>query len=1077
MEYSRAGEETMPKPLIHALIWSHEHKHYTLYSHGQPERDFLPEDQSAFAHWLDEHATFAFEGQAGRISVLKETRSRGSGYWYAYRTHQRRTRKRYLGRTQALSLAHLEEAARMLWPEQQPARATSQGIALLSSKLSPPRLPTTLVERERLLAALDEALATRLCLLSAQAGFGKTTLLATWASRRKSQIAWLSLDELDTTPTRFWVTLIAALRHCPSFPTSFGAGPMALLQSPQPPPLSTVLTALLQELESGEGHAAPIVLIVDDYQVIGDPTIHEGMRFFLEHLPAHVHLILSCRVDPELPLARLRVRGHLTEIRADELRFAEGEANQYLGQLLSPALEADEVRRLVSRTEGWIAGLHLAALTLQKRADRAAYFEELTGSQRYLLDYVQEEILARLPEHVRDFLLHSAILSHLDTTACQAVTAAPTRAASQQMLVFLERANLFVVPLDEERRSYRLHDLFREALLSVLHTTQPELVPLLHQRAAAFYEAQEQWYEAIPHALAAADYSMAARLMEQTVEQFWLRGEAETIAHWVLALPQPLVHEHARLLLTTALYLLNMVTQTTREQRARVYQQAQQLMAQVESALPFRVDEYSHLTIATRTGTGAVLPPEARRAGLYQRLCLLHAEMAWYEAMATWEDGHLSTLYQEIQELDQDEEIIWQIFPLLCRFLLHYWDRQEGAVLVPQLLSAKQRASQSTSLYAITRVREWLALSQVEAGHLRLAYQESLDTLDLVEQIAGYAPLKGFLQICLALVCYQWNRLEEAHSLLATIVQDATAWPHLNVLGMGYACLIQVELARGEWSLAELALHELEQLVERERYWTYSDWLLMLRAQWWLAQGQLKEAFDWASGVLFPEGSWDRNLYDAFPVVIRVYFAKLRFREALNLLERWSGHLDRPANVRITMTYLAQLLVALHQAGQHKRVHEIAERLFALTEPEGCLRVYLDEGEPMKEALQALFSPHSQQHKWAISPTASIAKLLAAFEQEQSGASRSREGAITYKPALSSARQPSIISSAPGISFTRREQEVLRLLATGASNQDIAQTLVISLDTVKKHVSHLLGKLGASSRTQAVALARAHSLF
>ncbi|GHO77755.1 hypothetical protein KSD_55260 [Ktedonobacter sp. SOSP1-85] len=1067
----------MPKPLVHALIWSHEHKHYTLSSHGQPEQDFLPEDPSAFARWLDGHTAFAFEGQAGRISVLKEARSRGSGYWYAYRTHHRRTRKRYLGRTQTLSLARLEETARMLLPEQKPAHATSQGIAPPSSKLSPPRLPNVFIERERLLAALDAALATRLSLVSAPAGFGKTTLLATWASQRKSQIAWLSLDDLDTTPTRFWVALIAALRHCPSFPPSFGASSIALLQSPQPPPLSTVLTALLQELEGSEGHAAPIVLIVDDYQVIGDPAIHEGMCFFLEHLPAHVHLILSSRVDPELPLARLRVRGHLTEIHADELRFAEGEASQYLGQLLSPALEADEVRRLVSRTEGWIAGLHLAALTLQQRADRAAFLEKLTGSQRYLLDYVQEEILARLPERVRDFLLKSALLSRLDAAACQAVTAAPTRAVSQQMLMFLERANLFVVPQDEERRTYRLHALFREALLSVLHSTQPELVPLLHQRAAAFYEAQEQWYETIPHALAAADYSMAARLMEQTVEQFWLRGEAETIARWVLALPQPLVHEHARLLLTTALYLLNTVTQTTREQRARVYQQAQQLMARVESALPFHMDEYSHLTVATRTGTGAVLPTEVRGARLYRRLRLLHAEMAWYEAMATWEYGRLSALYQEIQELDQDEEVIWQIFPLLCRFLLHYWDRQEGAVLVPQLLSAKQRVSQSASLYAISRVREWLALSQMEAGHLRLAYQESLDTLDLVEQIAGYAPLKGFLQICLALVFYQWNRLEEAHSLLDTIVQDATAWPHLNVLGMGYACLIQVELARGECSLAERALHELEQLVERERYWTYSDWLLTLRAQWWLAQGQLKEASDWVSGVLFPEGPWDRNLYDAFPIVIRVYFAKFRFREALNLLERWSGHLDRPANVRITITYLAQLLVALHQTGQHEQAREIAARLFALTEPEGCLRVYLDEGELMREALLALLTTHVGQHELAAATRAYIAKLLAAFEQEQSGASRSLEGATPSEPALSSARQPSVISRAPGISLTRREEEVLRLLATGASNQDIAQTLVISLDTVKKHVSHLFGKLGASSRTQAVALARARSLL
>ncbi|WP_274532193.1 LuxR C-terminal-related transcriptional regulator [Ktedonobacter racemifer] len=1072
----------MPKPLVHALIWSHEHKHYTLYSHGQPEQDFLPEDQSAFARWLDEHAAFAFEGQAGSISVLKEARSRGSGYWYAYRTHHRRTRKRYLGRTQTLSLARLEETSRMLLPEQKPARSTSQGIALLSSKLSPPRLPDALVERERLLAALDEAIATRLALVCAPAGFGKTTLLAAWASRRKIQIAWLSLDDLDTTPTRFWVALIAALRRCPSFTPSFGASPMALLQSPQPPPLSTMLTALLQELENCEGHAAPIVVIVDDYQVIQEPAIHEGMSFFLEHLPAHVHLILSSRVDPDLPLARLRVRGHLTEIRADELRFAEGEASQYLGQLLSPALEADEVRRLVSRTEGWIAGLHLAALTLQKRADRTAYLEALTGSQRYLLDYVQEEILVRLPESVRDFLLKSALLSRLDAAACQAVTAAPTRAASQQMLVFLERANLFVVPLDEERHSYRLHELFREALLAVLHTTQPERAPLLHRRAAAFYEAEGDVHEAISHALQAADYSMAANLLEQTVEEFWLRGEIATMARWALILPEQTVREHAHLLLTTALYLLSTVTQTTQDRRTRSSQEARQLMTRVQTLLRLPGGEIDQEISATRAG--ALSHTEGREAQpgkdilLPQRLRLLQIHLVFWEAVAHGDDERMKSMEQEIEEeLEREEEAIWQLVPLACSFLLHYTVRKEGANLVPRLLAAYERASRSESRHATYKVGQWLAMAALEAGQLHLAYEESLAALDLIGQTAGYVLLKGYFEVVLARVYYQWNRLEEARSLLDTVVHDASTWQHLDVLAEGYIEFVGVALARGAWSDAELALHELERWMQHERSAVFSGWLPIVRVQWWLAQGQLKEASDWVSGVLFPEGSWDRSLYDAFPIVIRVYFAQRRFREALNLLERWSEHLDRPANVRITMTYLAQLLVALHQAGQHEQVRVIAERLFALTEPEGYLRVYLDEGEPMKEALQALFIPHSQQHEWAVSTTASITKLLAAFEQEQSGASRSPEGATTSEPALSSARQPSVISSAPGISLTRREQEVLSLLAAGASNQDIAQALVISLDTVKKHVSNLFGKLGAGNRTQAVALARARSLL
>jgi LuxR family maltose regulon positive regulatory protein len=313
--------------------------------------------------------------------------------------------------------------------------------------------------------------------------------------------------------------------------------------------------------------------------------------------------------------------------------------------------------------------------------------------------------------------------------------------------------------------------------------------------------------------------------------------------------------------------------------------------------------------------------------------------------------------------------------------------------------------------------------------------------------------------------------------LLQAVVQDATAWQHLDLLAGGYIELVGVELARSEWSEAEFALHELERRVQRERYAVFSGWLPIVRAQWWLAQGQLKEASDWLTSVLFPEGPWDRNLYDAFSVVIRVYFAQQRFREAASLLERWSGHLDRPANIRITMTYLAQLLVALHQAGKRDQARETAVRLFALTEPEGYLRVYLDEGEPMKEALQALLTPHSQQHKWAASTTTSIAKLLAAFEQEQPGASRSLEGTKAPRPVPSRTAKTSAVSFTQAFSLTRREQEVLRLLAAGASNQDIAQALVISLETVKKHVSNLLGKLGATSRTQAVALARARSLL
>src|SRR5947209_7430978 len=1070
----------MPRVPLHALTWSREQNLYELYTQGQLQQRFRPAEEAAWLAWLGSVSSFAFHSPGGSLNVYLERRPRGGVYWYAYHTSQGRTRKRYLGRTETLSLAHLEEIAPTLLPEQQPTQARERGMLVLSGRLAPPRLPNALVERERLLSALDGALATPLTLLSAAAGWGKTTLLSAWAGRHTAQVAWLSLDELDNSPTRFWVSLIAALRHGGGYAPSFGETAMALLESPQPPPLSTILTALLQELESREAHPTPIVLILDDYQVIEEQAIHQGMSFFLEHLPAQVHLILASRVDPDLPLARLRVRGQLTEIRATEIRFQEVEASQYLGQMLSPPLSEAEVRRLVSRTEGWIAGLHLAALTLQKRADRAAFLQAFTGSQRYLLDYVQEEILSRLPTSVRDFLLHTAVLSRLDASVCQAVTAAPERRVSQQMLEWLERANLFLVALDEERRSYRLHELFREALLSALHTTRLEIVPVLHRRAASFYEAHGEWAEAITHALQAADYTTAARLMEQTVEQFWLRGEAATIARWVLALPDRLAGEHARLLLTTALYLLTTVVQTTREQRERRSQEARQLMARVEAALQTQTDETSSQISATGADAGDVdrEAHAAEHALLQWRLGLLRRFMALIEATASGDFERLRSMQEVIEEaLDHDEEAIWQTVPLGGSFTIHYTVRREGAQLLPRLLEVKERVSRSASRYASIRVRQWLALAAVRSGQLRLAYEEGQAALNLIEHMKGFALLKGYCEIALAQLWYQWNRLEEARDLLRMVVHNAAVWQQLELLAWGYAELIQVELAKKDGTAAQQALQEVEQLVQRERFGIYPGWLPTMQAQWWLAQGQLEAASRWAASVVFPEGAWEGHLYGAFPVVIRVYFAEHRWREALELLDSWSLHLDRPANIESTILFLAQSLVALHQSDKSQQARAIAARLLALTEPEGYLRVYLDEGEPMRQALQALLTLHSQQHELASSTTAYVAKLLAAFEQEEQDASTPVVTAITQEPALSSARQASAVSSVPGVSLTRREQEVLRLLAAGASNQDIAQTLVISLDTVKKHVSNLLGKLGASSRTRAIIQARALSLL
>ena len=453
----------MPRVPLYALIWSQGHSRYDLYTQGDLSQSFRPEDRNAWLTWLHDAPSFAFQGVSGRLNVYLEERRRGGQYWYAYHTVDHRTRKRYLGRTARVTFALLEEVATALGSESSPTPRASerglderdtaspgevfQGMEVLSIKLSHPLLPSRLLARERLLRRLDQACFHRLTLLAASAGWGKTTLLSTWAFRSTLPIAWLSLDEFDNDPTRFWVSILAALRTC--LP-GVGETALSMLRSPQPPSLTICLSTLLNDLYAQD---VSTVLLLDDYHLIDEQAIHDSLLFVLDHLPAHLHLVLSSRVDPPLVLSRWRARGQLLELRDADLHFQEEEAAQFLTHTMDLSLEAEEIAELARRTEGWIVGLQLAALALQQREDRSAFVRGFTGGHRYVLDYVQEEILAHLPAPLRDFLLHTSILNRMSASLCQAVTAEPE---SSGLLETIERANLFLVPLDSERRWYRV---------------------------------------------------------------------------------------------------------------------------------------------------------------------------------------------------------------------------------------------------------------------------------------------------------------------------------------------------------------------------------------------------------------------------------------------------------------------------------------------------------------------------------------------------------------------------------------------------------------------------------------------
>ena len=381
---------------------------------------------------------------------------------------------------------------------------------ILATKLSVPPSRPSVVPRPCLIERLDEGLQSRLILVSAPAGFGKTTMVSEWAagcSRLEPEVrpAWLSLDEGDGDPARFLAYLVAALR---TVAADVGEGVLGMLQSPQPPPTESMLTALLNEIATLP-HG--VVLVLDDYHVVDSEPVDEALAFLLEHLPPQMHLVIATREDPHLPLARWRARGQLTELRAADLRFTPSEAAEFLNRVMGLDLSAEDITALETRTEGWIAGLQMAALSIQGRSDAAGFIQAFTGSHRFVLDYLVEEVLQRQPERARSFLLQTAILDKLCGALCDAVTG---QKHGKGMLERLERGNLFVVPLDDERQWYRYHHLFADVLQAHLLEEQPDQLPALHRRASEWYEENGSRSDAIRHALCAEDFEWAADLIE-----------------------------------------------------------------------------------------------------------------------------------------------------------------------------------------------------------------------------------------------------------------------------------------------------------------------------------------------------------------------------------------------------------------------------------------------------------------------------------------------------------------------------------------------------------------------------------
>jgi len=922
---------------------------------------------------------------------------------------------------------------------------------LLVTKFTIPPVRSLLLQRSHLLTVLDQSRSVPLSLLSASAGFGKTTLLSAWANQSTSQVAWLSLDEQDNDPTRFWAYVIAALQKSG---TPLGEATQAVLHAPQSSLLTNALTSFLNELAACKQDTA---LILDDYQLIREPAIHESLQFVLDHLPACLHLLLASRSDPPLHLSRLRVRGQLVEIRETDLRLDRGEAASFLTQVMGLSLSEEEIGRLEQRTEGWVAGLQLAALALRRHPDVSAFVQAFTGSHRLILDYAQEEILEPLPEKLQRFLLQTAVLDRISAEVCQRLSG---EQASQQMLEELERAHLFLVPLDEERRWYRFHTLFREVLLARLQATQPEQVSRLHREAARWYQQQGWVPEAIAHAKASQDFWFMAELLEDAAERLSGQGELKMLLTWIKQLPQDVLRAHPRLATSYMLAFHVLFPFSPQQHEERAY--LQQLRAGVEKALQ---------------GENQIALPEAMRDRLRHRLTILDGWGLVAEALTDGNAEQLSRIAEQAQHLPPDDDPLWQQHRL-APFAMAW--RMEGNF--PPMVAALQEMRKMTwrmqNRYLEAQALWGLIVALIGSGQLKQAHDRCQELRQLVDCLGGPLPVAVYPNVFQAQLAYAWNRLEEAKSEALIAIEKTAPLQYMDILMPGYEVLVRVCIAQGDLPGAEHTIREMERVNQSARILLFRPWIESLWAHLWLAQGDPTRALDWAEHTSDRQDVLVYSREIASLALVRVFLADRRYSQALQLLAELLSSAEQVSRVGSMIAILALQVAALQASGAKLEALRVLDRLLTYASPEGYIRIFLDAGAPMYQALQAWF--RTSQH--TVSPVlASYAQtVLAAF-----GGGQHHIVQATTIPPVSKALSPSSsVSSASSQAaqqllepLTPRELEVLHLLAQGATNQEIADRLVVSRATAKKHVASILSKLGAENRTQAIAHARELSLL
>lgn len=884
---------------------------------------------------------------------------------------------------------------------------------LLPTKLFIPRLRLPLVERPQLLHRLSQAVERKLTLICAPGGFGKTALLSQWAANAggHTRLGWVSLTETDNDPATFWLYVAAALDRIEE---GLGRDLQAMVCSAPEGASGSLWMACVSRVSE---FPHDLVLVLDDYHMIANPDIHRAVGSLLEHLPPQMHLVISSRTDPPISLARLRAAGDLLEVRSQELRFSLDEAGALLNHLKGLGLRPDQLAALDDRTEGWAAGLQMAALALQGRTDVEGFVTAFAGSHRFIVDYLGEEVIERQPEAVRRFLLRTSILDRLTGPLCDQVTGEPD---GQAMLHRLEHENLFIAELDDQREWYRYHHLFADVLRARLRDREPELEPLLHQRASAWFEAQGQMPDAVRHALAAGDTARAAELVELAMDEMLGRGEMQTVLTWLESLPRETISARPNLAIAYALRLVD----------AGRLDPAEGLLQEAEASVE-RLPGVDEATIRATRGKVAATRALVRR---------IHQDLP-------------AAVELSLQALDllPESEISWR-GPVSLRLAGAYHqlgDLERAAAGYMQAAALSHQAGDIHHEVITICAQARLLIEEGRTGEAEEAYRKALRLC--AEQGAAGLAASSAAHFSLAVLLRLRNELVEAEHQVVEAIRCATRGGHVEARVYGYMLLAFLEQSKGETERAHALVRQAEELAPPEVDWV-GRLIKALEAQLWLMQGKLQAAAEWARAHAHMVSD---DLFAPLAVevvtLLRVYIATGQTAPLLERLERLRSAIPPSARLPMEHEFSLYEAIAHHLAGDDARALAELEKALAAAQRTGLVGCIVETG-PWVVPLLRRALPDSPR----ASLVAELLRILGADAAPAPGAD------------VRHARSPQPLLEP----LSERELEVLGLVAVGASNQEIADRLFVALTTVKKHMGNIFGKLGATNRVQAITRAK-----